>query len=1097
MAHRHPSNVAESATNTPASEATAFALAGTADAPMRTFAAALNNGDTCPVHASNGTDWQDFVGTYNAGTLAQTTLLDSSTGAWVDWSAGGEVALEIAWLGATGEETEAHTVDATKHLPASPMLGQMVVQSSTGPIWVDYADALTNTVAPVVSGSTGYDNELSCTTGTWSGFGAISYAYQWYADAVILSGETTNTYTTAFSDVGAEITCIVTATDTLTSASANSNGITVTGSPLHTSEFYAPLTHSLILTRGTGDPTYTRATTAWGFDNEGVLQEVPAGVARFGGARLSPVCAWYDAAGTTNYPKGNNNNALKDANDATVVYQSDGYSSCGKTGSATNFAKTTHNGQNCGVADLNGNMWEVSPGITCVSGTKSITGITLSNPVDLLIVGHGRATGDIVMVTGIVGTTQLNDKLYTCTVVDADHITLDGVDGSGMTAYTSGGTLTYGTVYALNTSYAAKDLTGGNTLATDQWGATGVAAHSTAIVPTFRTDYPQNGFEKRYGKSTNQVLSAATSGDGWTLTGLGVPLSTGISDGTSGSNLFGADYFYQYICNELCLLSGASWSNSSRAGVWAAHWGNAQTSSSNFVGFRAASYLPSFTSVTGDENVRHSGGVGVCPELPAGFTGVTGYNVLGSDNYGNYTYSDGSVMVWISVHYYKYDADNTVDIRPYSFFADLATAQASGYTIHRMFYDGGALQPGFFADKYTCSNNSGTASSLKYGSPLSTHTIVHNPISALTGSPAANYGGCFAAAKTRGAQFFPMMRYQFAGLALLALWQGQYAATLANTTGNKGYQWSTTDNAGSAISTSTLLGYHAEGARTNNLLYSRDLTNAAWAKTNVTAAKTATGIDNAANSASTLTAGAADATILQTLTLAAAARSFSAYVKRRTGTGNIYITRDGGTSWTDVTVDINDTAWTRVKIENSSVLNPSVGFKFATSGDEIDVDVCQDEAGAFASSPIITTTAVVTRDADSLTYATASNWSDVAGAARAEVYYDTWANASGRAIGDTNGLGLSASNSGVQALDGTNTVNGPAGTPSGAELLAIGWGSGALKAASGGVLGAAGGYDGGFGLSSIALGAAGGYIKAAHIWQSALSNADLQVVTTP
>jgi hypothetical protein len=283
-------------------------------------------------------------------------------------------------------------------------------------------------------------------------------------------------------------------------------------------------------------------------------------------------CAWYDAGGTNNFPKGCNNNALKDTNDTTVVYQSDGYSNSGKTGSATNFAKTTHNGQNSGVADLNGLIWEVSPGVTCVAGTKSITGATLSNPVDLLIVGHGRATGEIVMVTGIVGTTQLNDKLYTCTVVDADHITLDGVDGSGMTAYTSGGTLTYGTFYTLNTSYAAKDLTGSNTLATDQFGATGVAAHSSAIVPTFRTDYAQNGFDKRFGKSTNQVLSAATSGAGWTLTGLGMPLSTGISDGTSGTNLFGNDYLYQYIRNELCLFSGAYWGNGSYAGVWAANW---------------------------------------------------------------------------------------------------------------------------------------------------------------------------------------------------------------------------------------------------------------------------------------------------------------------------------------------------------------------------------------------------------------------------------------------------------------------------------------------------------------------------------------------
>ena len=46
-------------------------------------------------------------------------------------------------------------------------------------------------------------------------------------------------------------------------------------------------------------------------------------------------CGWYHA--TTNFPKGCNDNALKDTNDATVVYVSDGYSNCGKTGSAWLF----------------------------------------------------------------------------------------------------------------------------------------------------------------------------------------------------------------------------------------------------------------------------------------------------------------------------------------------------------------------------------------------------------------------------------------------------------------------------------------------------------------------------------------------------------------------------------------------------------------------------------------------------------------------------------------------------------------------------------------------------------------------------------------
>ena len=63
-------------------------------------------------------------------------------------------------------------------------------------------------------------------------------------------------------------------------------------------------------------------------------------------------------------PKGCNNNALKDANDSSVVYASSGYSNCGKTGSASIPAKVAHNGQNCGVMDLNGNMWEVASGFT-------------------------------------------------------------------------------------------------------------------------------------------------------------------------------------------------------------------------------------------------------------------------------------------------------------------------------------------------------------------------------------------------------------------------------------------------------------------------------------------------------------------------------------------------------------------------------------------------------------------------------------------------------------------------------------------------------------------------------------------------------------
>jgi len=53
----------------------------------------------------------------------------------------------------------------------------------------------------------------------------------------------------------------------------------------NSASFYAPLTHTLALERGTGSPTFTRATTATVEDNEGVLRTAIAGEARFEGAR--------------------------------------------------------------------------------------------------------------------------------------------------------------------------------------------------------------------------------------------------------------------------------------------------------------------------------------------------------------------------------------------------------------------------------------------------------------------------------------------------------------------------------------------------------------------------------------------------------------------------------------------------------------------------------------------------------------------------------------------------------------------------------------------------------------------------------------------
>lgn len=166
-------------------------------------------------------------------------------------------------------------------------------------------------------------------------------------------------------------------------------------------------------------------------------------------------------------------------------------------------------------------------------------------------------------------------------------------------------------------------------------------------------------------------------------------------------------------------------------------------------------------------------------------------------------------------------------------------------------------------------------------------------------------------------------------------------------------------------------GLHVEQGTTNNILQSRDLSSAVWTKSSATCTKTATGTDAASNSASTCTASGANATVLQSITFAAATRSSSFYLRRNTGTGNVQVTRNGGTTWTTVTLT---GSWVRfgpsalsgsISALSSGIANPTVGINIVTSGDAVDVDRVQDEALPFESSAIDTTTTATTRNSTS------------------------------------------------------------------------------------------------------------------------------------
>lgn len=164
-----------------------------------------------------------------------------------------------------------------------------------------------------------------------------------------------------------------------------------------------------------------------------------------------------------------------------------------------------------------------------------------------------------------------------------------------------------------------------------------------------------------------------------------------------------------------------------------------------------------------------------------------------------------------------------------------------------------------------------------------------------------------------------------------------------------------------------------EEARTNRVLHSADFSNAAWVKTNVTVTANNTTGPFGTATADLLTASAANGTVIQDLgVVASAAKTGAVYIKRKTGTGNIDLTMDGGATWTTKAITAD---WTRIAL-TQTVADEDFGIRIVTSGDEVWVEAADVQTGAFITSHIPTTTAAVTRNKDEaiMTGAKFSGW---------------------------------------------------------------------------------------------------------------------------
>lgn len=148
-----------------------------------------------------------------------------------------------------------------------------------------------------------------------------------------------------------------------------------------------------------------------------------------------------------------------------------------------------------------------------------------------------------------------------------------------------------------------------------------------------------------------------------------------------------------------------------------------------------------------------------------------------------------------------------------------------------------------------------------------------------------------------------------------------------------------------------------------------------WVDTNITRDGTLrTSPDGTAN-ALRVTAAAANATLISSAAIGTSAqRTFSIFLRRVTGTGNIDYTLDNGATWT---TQVITTSWTRYSFP-ATTADQQVGIRIATSGDAIELWGAQLEASSYSTSYVATTTATVTRSADVSSSATVTRTADVA-----------------------------------------------------------------------------------------------------------------------
>lgn len=158
------------------------------------------------------------------------------------------------------------------------------------------------------------------------------------------------------------------------------------------------------------------------------------------------------------------------------------------------------------------------------------------------------------------------------------------------------------------------------------------------------------------------------------------------------------------------------------------------------------------------------------------------------------------------------------------------------------------------------------------------------------------------------------------------------------------------------------------GARVNRANPSRDLSNASWTKSNMTCTKNATGFDGTASAASNCLSTAPNATVCLSITAGAARNNTSLLLKKVLLTGDVLVSEDNLATSSSIGSCLSATQWNQASYMDGigfhaggschaealtgTAANPTVCVKLTAAGDTVVIDLVQNEAGMFPSTPI-------------------------------------------------------------------------------------------------------------------------------------------------